>query len=231
MDLPPAVVLLHVWGIPRHRIPGALLRMARTPRTLAATPGLRFAKTLGTGRPETFSPRHADPRHWALLTCWQEREPAVAFERSAAVRSWDRISEERLCLALQPLASRGRWSRQEPFGDPVPWRHDGPVAAITRARLTPHKIPTFWRAVPPVAADLSRTAGLRLALAIGEAPIGLQGTFSLWDSPRALRAFAAHGAPHQDAVRRTATEGWYAEELFARFAVLDVAGTFRGIRP
>jgi hypothetical protein len=81
-----------------------------------------------------------------------------------------------------------------------------------------------------VSADLRGRAGLRLAVGIGEAPVGLQGTFSVWESSRALRAFA-YGAAHAEVVRRTATEGWYAEELFARFAVLSAAGTVDGRDP
>jgi hypothetical protein len=82
-----------------------------------------------------------------------------------------------------------------------------------------------------VSADLHRCDGLRLAVGIGEAPIGLQGTFSLWDTSRHLTEFAHRRAPHLEAVRRTAELGWYAEELFARFAVLDVDGTFQGRTP
>jgi hypothetical protein len=102
------------------------------------------------------------------------------------------------------------------------------VAAVTRARIAPRRLVTFWRAVPPVSADLRASDGLRLAVGIGEAPVGLQGTFSLWDSPAALTAFAYQRSPHVEAVRRTAELGWYAEELFARFAVLDVDGTLAG---
>jgi len=105
------------------------------------------------------------------------------------------------------------------------------VAALTRARIATAKALTFWRAVPPVSADLHRSPGLRLALGIGEAPVGLQGTFSLWDSAAALTGFAHRGSPHVEAIRRTAEEGWYTEELFARFAVLDVEGTFAGRAP
>jgi hypothetical protein len=79
-----------------------------------------------------------------------------------------------------------------------------------------------------VSADLRQVAGLRLAVGIGEAPIGLQGTFSVWESGAALNDFAHRREPHIDAVRRTATEGWYAEELFARFEVLSAHGTFAG---
>jgi hypothetical protein len=82
-----------------------------------------------------------------------------------------------------------------------------------------------------VVADLRGAAGLRLSLGIGEAPVGLQGTFSLWDSQRDLVDFAYRGAAHRDVVARTGPERWYAEELFARFAVLDVQGTHQGRRP
>jgi hypothetical protein len=104
----------------------------------------------------------------------------------------------------------------------------GPVAAITRARLAPRRMRRFYRAARPVAADLARADGLLLALGIGEAPVGLQGTVSLWRSAADLTAFAYGREAHADVVRRTPAEGWYAEELFARFAVLGVEGRYRG---
>jgi hypothetical protein len=85
--------------------------------------------------------------------------------------------------------------------------------------------------VPPVSADLHRVPGLRLAVGIGEAPVGLQGTFSLWQDGASLVDFAHRRHPHADVVRRTPVEGWYAEELFARFGVLSAEGTFEGRAP
>ena len=85
--------------------------------------------------------------------------------------------------------------------------------------------------MPPVSADLHEAPGLRLALGIGEAPIGLQGTFSLWSSASALNAFAYERAAHAAVIGRTAREGWYAEELFARFGVLSTSGTLDGVDP
>ena len=55
-------------------------------------------------------------------------------------------------------------------GDPGPARRDA--------------VRAFWRAVPPVSLDLAGRPGLRLAVGIGEAPVGLQGTFSLWETGR-----------------------------------------------
>jgi len=72
---------------------------------------------------------------------------------------------------------------------------------------------------------------MRLALGIGEAPIGLQGTLSVWDSGTALNAFAYDRAPHAAVISRTVQERWYAEELFARFGVLSAIGTVGGRDP
>ena len=220
---PPPLVTLHLWRVTPGRVPSALLRMATDRRALRATPGLRFAKLLGTGKGRTFTPRDADLLRWGLLAVWDDAGAADGFERGVVVRGWERIATQRWSARLRPLSSRGRWSGREPFGRPpaVPW--DGPVAAITRARLVPARAMAFWRASPPVAADLRDAYGVRLALGIGEFPVGLQGTFSLWDSADALNAFAYRRPRHVAVIERTRTERWYAEELFARFAVLDVA--------
>jgi hypothetical protein len=224
----PALVTLTVWGVPPRQVPAAVAAMALDRRHLRGPGAPRFAKLLGTGDGRTFTLRDADPRHWALLTTWDDAAAADAFERGPLHRGWERRAEERLDVRLTPVSSRGRWSRREPFGDPAPRRTAGPVASITRARLRPGRTLTFWRAVPPVSADLHDTPGLALAIGVGEAPVGLQGTFSLWRSAADLVEFAHRRAPHADVVARTPREGWYAEELFARFAVVSVRGTFGG---
>ncbi|MGL5858678.1 MAG: monooxygenase [Angustibacter sp.] len=225
-------VVLHLWGVPRRHIAGAALRMATLRRQLRPTGGLRFAKLLGTGDGRTFTVKDADPRHWGLLTVWADEDTAVRRAGThPAVTNWERIADERLVVRMTPLVSRGRWSGSQPFGDPAPRRTDGPVASITRARITARRALAFWRSVPPVSQDLHQVAGLRLAVGIGEAPIGLQGTFSLWRDTDALVEFAHRRAPHQQVVRQTSQLRWYAEELFARFEVVDLQGTFSGVRP
>jgi hypothetical protein len=106
-----------------------------------------------------------------------------------------------------------------------------PVVALTRARLAPARAACLWRAIPPVAAELAGSDGLRFAIGFGEAPLGFQGTLSIWDSTAALQAFAYHRPAHLAAVRRSAQLGWYAEELFARFTVLGSHGTVNGHDP
>ncbi len=226
----PALVTLDLWGVRRGRVPSAVVAMARDRRPVRRTPGLTFAKLLGTGDGRTFTARDADPHHWGLIATWADIEAADRFESSPVVSRWNARAHERLAVRMTPLSSQGRWSGREPFGRPVAQPYDGPVAAVTRARLRPRLAATFWRAVPPVSLALRRSPGLLLAVGIGEAPIGLQGTFSLWESAEALRGFA-HGAPeHREVIRRTRDTGWYAEELFARFAVVRAVGSVGGTR-
>ncbi|MGY1744254.1 monooxygenase [Blastococcus sp. SYSU D00695] len=227
-DPVPPLVTLHLWGVSGAGVARAVARMATDRLRLRPTPGLRFAKLLGTGSGRTFTVRDADPHRWGLLAVWDGEQAAAA---SPVPPGWRRFADEEWSARLRPLTARGLWSRREPFGRPAPTRWEGPVAAVTRARLVPRKAVRFWSAVPPVSADLHRSPGLRMALGIGEAPLGLQGTFSVWESGAALNAFAYDRAPHADVVRRTATEGWYAEELFARLAVLSTTGTVGGRDP
>lgn len=226
------VVTLHLYGVGPAGVPGAVLRMGLDRRPLARTPGLNFWKLLGTGRGVTFTPSDADPRRWALFGVWDDAAALAAFERSSPVaRGWRALAEERCRIDLHPLRSKGRWAGREPFGAPKDTGWAGPVAAVTRARIRPAANRTFWRAVPPVTTDLHDAPGLVFSIGIGEAPIGLQGTFSIWRDAPALRAFAYRGTAHRSVIDRTATERWYAEELFARFGVLQVTGTVAGRDP
>ena len=212
--------MLHVWRLPPRALPALLPRLAQDARSVRRTPGCRFAKLLGTGTGKTFTAADADPTRWALLSCWAGEAPDLA-----PARRWDALSDSRWTLRLEPQAARGRWSGREPFGAPVPRPSTGPVVALTRARLRPTKAVRFWSAVPPVSAALHEAPGLRTAFGVGEAPLGLQGTLSVWDDEPALKAFAYEGQAHREVMDRTPTEGWYAEELFARFAVLDEQGS------
>ena len=217
------IVALYFWRIPRSARAFALFSMARDRSVLRKSPGVSFAKMLGTGKGETFTPRDADLSRWGFLLCINENE-LPSFDRSEVVERWRAKSTQESRFLLDPLASRGQWSGHEPFPASLEKADGGQVAAITRARIKWHQNPRFWRAVTPVTASLLNSTGLISAIGIGEAPIGLQGTFSLWESTRAVREFAYQGDAHKQAIKATARHGWYSEELFARFAVREVRG-------
>nr|WP_205862504.1 monooxygenase [Planosporangium thailandense] len=113
-----------------------------------------------------------------------------------------------------------------PDGDaPGPGGHaDGPVLVLTRARLRPTRAVTFWRAIPAVEATLAGAPGLLAAFGIGEAPLGWQGTVSVWRAATDVTGFAYGRTEHRAVVTATPVRRWYAEELFARFTVLHVDG-------
>lgn len=229
-DAIPELVLLHLWGVSPSGVPSAVARMGAHRLLLRNAQGLRFARLLGTGDGRTFTARDADPLHWGLLTVWDDAHDGERFAAgSRVVRSWRNLATETLVARLSPITARGQWAGDTPFGDPRPRPVAGQVASITRARIATRSWRSFWSAVPPVSHDLHQVDGLQLAVGIGEAPVGLQGTFSVWSSSEALNRFAHQRAPHQEVVRRTATEQWYSEELFARFEVLGIKGTYRGI--
>jgi hypothetical protein len=147
------------------------------------------------------------------------------FEESSIIKSWQRIANSSYTAKLKPISSHGFWSKQQPFEiEDTPWQGDGKIVAITRARIAWLQNMKFWRAVPPVTNSLHNSPGLIAAIGIGEAPIGLQGTFSIWQDSASLRNFAYKGEAHSRAITATAENKWYSEELFARFALLAESG-------
>ena len=217
------MIVAYFWRIKPSAIPFALLAMAVDRFTLSRSKNVGFYKSLGTGKGETFTPADANSLRWGLIAQVQDLE---AVDQSLVVKRWRTRSVEEFRAILEPISSHGKWAGKEPFvASATNW--DGPVVAITRARIKWHQNFRFWRSVPPVTMSLKSAPGLVAAIGIGEAPIGLQGTFSLWESSAAIREFAYKGAAHQKAIADTATYNWYSEELFARFAVKDMRGSIQ----
>jgi hypothetical protein len=184
--------------------------------------GVSFIKLLGTGKGESFTPRDADPFRWGILMTIDENQIDV-LDKSFVVKGWQKICISEYRVILKPISSHGFWSGKQPFSlDKFEW--NGKIAAVTRARIVWRKNLIFWRAVPPVTESLHQSPGLLNAIGIGEAPIGLQGTFSIWKDAASLRDFAYKGQAHSEAIRATSANQWYSEELFARFAVIEERG-------
>ncbi len=215
------MIVSYFWTITPSRVPFAVVAMAMDRFVLRRSKNVRFFKSLGTGKGETFTPSDANTLRWGLIAQVQDID---AFDQSFVVKQWRKNSASEFRALLEPISSHGQWAKQEPFiATAKDW--NGPVAAITRARIKWHQNFRFWSSVPPVTMSLKSAPGLISAIGIGEAPIGLQGTFSLWESAEAIKNFAYKGAPHQKAIADTSAFNWYSEELFARFAVREIRGS------
>jgi hypothetical protein len=204
--------------------------MAIDRRRLRRTHGVSFAKLLGTGHDVRFGPADADPTRWAAVIAWDDAAAAARFDDSPVGRAWGAIATAGCRITLRPVSSRGAWAGHQPFQpgradqpgrSPQP---DGPILVLTRARLRPTRAAAFWRAIPAVGATLPTTPGLLAAFGIGEAPLGWQGTVSVWRGTDDVTGFAYGRSEHRAAMAATPVRRWYAEELFARFTVLHVDG-------
>jgi hypothetical protein len=212
------ITVVYLFTVKRSAIPFAFLQMAIGRRKARAIPGVSFAKLMGTGTGKTFTPSDADLKQWAILFVVDDFS---ALDRTPFIESWRTRSTEISRFLMKPVSSHGQWSKREPFDISSNPRVGGPVIAITRARLKWSQAIRFWRSIPPVVADLHKAPGLKFSIGIGEAPIGLQGTFSIWESDAALRDFAYKNAPHRVAIENTKKFNWYSEELFARFDLVN----------
>jgi hypothetical protein len=216
------ITTIYFWRTRAIFIPLAIIFMAINKIQLKRLSGITFIKLLGTGKGESFTPRDANPLRWGMLITVSENQIDM-LDKSFVVKSWQKICISEYRVLLKPISSHGFWSGKQPFAvDKFEWA--GKIAAVTRARIVWRKNLIFWRAVPPVTESLHQSPGLLNAIGIGEAPIGLQGTFSIWQDAVSLRDFAYKGQAHSEAIRATSANQWYSEELFARFAVIEERG-------
>ena len=224
MSCASRVTVAYFFTIKHKSIPFAFYSMAIDRIRSRKFTGISFSKLLGSGTGKTFTPSDADLTRWGMVVVI-DKSRVEAFDTSSIIANWRKRSLSEFRAVLSPISSHGLWAKENPFDFTAPLSNpDAQIAAITRARIKWSKNLTFWKSVPPVVLDLHANPGLVAAIGIGEAPIGLQGTFSLWKSASALRDFAYKGRAHQVAIEQTHSIGWYSEELFARFEVLEQRG-------
>jgi hypothetical protein len=223
------LVTLTLNRFPPQATRAGLRRMATDHVHLRGLPGLDFYRLLGTGRGAHLTPG-MDLRRWARLAVWPS--PA-AFELFEAGRWRQRERGEvaaSATLVLRPLRAHGQWAGRQPFGTvPAGPAPAGPLAVLTRAAIRPSRLTAFWRAVPAAQAALAGGAGLRSVVALGEWPLLYQATFSVWSGVDAMHTYAYGPGGHRPVIARTRAEGWYREELFARFAVLETRGDWTAL--
>ena len=194
-------------------------------------PEVGFWKLCGSGTGEGFTPR-PNTAVWAILATWPDADTARRMIDSAPVyRRWRSHAMESWTILLEPTSARGVWAGVAPFSvvDSAPI--DGPIVALTRATMRLSTFLRFWRRVPDISAAIGQDPNVIFKIGIGEVPLLHQVTFSIWPNAETMAHFARGDGPHGRAIAAVRREGWFREELYARFRILDDWGTWGGVSP
>ena len=201
--------------------------------SLRRMPEVGFYKLVGSGSGEGFTPR-PNTAVWGILATWPDMATARRLTQSAPVyRRWRAMAVESWTVVLEPVASRGTWSGAAPFQPGVPDAAPdaGPIVALTRATMRARTFWRFWRRVPDISATIGADPNVIFKIGIGEVPFLHQITFSIWPDAATMANFARGDGPHGRAIAAVRAENWFAEELYARFRILDDWGTWGGASP
>lgn len=190
-----------------------------------------FWKLCGSGTGQGFTPT-PNTAVWAILATWPDPETARRVIDSAPVyRRWRSHAAESWTILLEPTSARGVWAGVAPFTVGETTHNDGPVVALTRATMRLSTFLRFWRRVPDISAAIGQDPNVIFKIGIGEVPLLHQVTFSIWPNAETMAHFARGDGPHGRAIAAVRREGWFREELYARFRILDDWGTWGGVSP
>ncbi len=224
------IASFHLVSEPTWKTPLVLARLGADRLRLPRVDGLEFWRLLGTGDGSNTG-RGADLSRSAIFAVWQDEAHLDAFfDTSQIARRW-RNAQESWHVRLRSIGGHGTWKGFDPLDGLDAGSSDGAVAIITRANVRRRSWKAFGAASAVVDDELHRAPGLIDVVGIGETPIGSLATFSLWESQEAARNFAYAMPDHREVIRRTRAEGWYAEEMFARFEPSGSSGSWNGRDP
>jgi spheroidene monooxygenase len=206
------------------------MQFARGP--LRRTPGVSFCKLMGSGTGESFHPK-PNFSVYAILLIWPSHEAArFGLSHSAVLARYRNRSAESLTVVLQAQMARGLWDGAAPFQFEDESGYDAkPLGVLTRATLKTNILLDFWKTVPTVSDELAEERGLLFKLGMGEVPWLQQVTFSIWKDEKDMYAFAYRSPAHREAIRLARHHQWFKEDLFARFRIVGVEGTWDGSVP
>lgn len=206
-----------------------MARLGTDRARLSRVSGLRFWRLLGTGAADDTAPS-ADLRRTALFAVWTDEASLDRFLAEHPIaRRWGH-AQESWHVRLLGAGGHGAW-RGAPILDLIDeGSAEGPVAIVTRAAVERSAVQAFSGVGRTVSDEVRRAEGLLSVVGIGEAPLGRLGTFSLWRSIDHVERFA-RSPQHLAVVQRARDEGWYGEELFARFEPFGSSGSWAGRDP
>lgn len=198
---------------------------------LRGTPGLSFAKVLGSGKDGGFGLKPSASRMGLFCIFSSEASADDFIAHSSVSRDYRDHAREHLVAKLRAYSSKGAWSgRSIAVTTAAPASPDvGPIASLTRASIKPQKAASFWALEPAAERGLNDAPGCLLSVGIGEAPVFRQATFSVWANTQAMDGYARSGA-HLAAIRAAYGGDFFSESAFVRMTPLLLRGTWKDQR-
>lgn len=207
---------------------GAFKNMGTIPFQLAKVQGLKFFKLMGSGKGNGFSIL-PNLNVYAFLGVWSDVESFETFLNTSFYKKWNSSSKEQFHVHLKAFQAHGTWDSKQPFQMHEKTNKNSPIGVITRATIKKRHLINFWKDVPKVSASVDDKEGRFFSIGIGELPLILQSTFSIWESKEHMEAFAYKSKYHKEVIQKTRQLGWYKEEMFARFEIEKIYGNWAGL--
>jgi hypothetical protein len=181
---------------------------------------MEWLRVMGSGSGNGFSiwPNWGG---YALLAAFPDERTAKAALDSGLWKAYTEHSASAKTFFLRPLASHGLWDGVEPFRTSGSYDRELETAVLTRARVKNKHVPAFWKRVHNVAESIHEYPERLFSVGVGEIPLIQQVTLSHWTSGKAMEDYAYKSKYHGAVVGMARKKGWFSEELFCRFSVLD----------
>ena len=192
----------------------ALGRMGRP--AIINEKNLTFFKPFGTGSGNGFS-IIPDFSTYGFISVFSSEEKAKQFLKNDDIKKYSATADSFSHVLMHNIKSHGKWSNHNPFKSSVDFDEKKPLAVITRATIKPKLAYQFWKNVPSVSKSMDNNKDLTFSKGIGEFPLLMQATFSIWSSGKAMMDYAYNNPKHAEMIKKTRELDWYSEELFARF--------------
>lgn len=210
----------------------ALKQMGILPPKLHKVKGLIFYKLMGSGKGPAFSIT-PDFSRYMLLAVWNSQEEAkLFFNTSSLMNEAKSKADEVWTIKMIPVQAHGQWAGCTPFEcKDLVMASQMPVAVLTRASLKWRHLMNFFSYAQKTSKAVAQAKGLIFSCGIGERPFTRQATFSIWENLEAMKGFAYGTQAHRSAMQQQNKQGWYREELFARFCILGTEGSYGGEDP
>jgi heme-degrading monooxygenase HmoA len=222
MNSPKEIVSITFFEYPKKNRWWAFNQMQLAISPLKNARGNKSFKLMGTGGGFGFSLK-PDLSTYALLMVWEDLEAAQNFSLSESYLRFNQQCKSNFTYWMRCIQSHGTWNGSNPFTASNE-KTDGPIMVITRARVKFRKVFQFLKHVPLTSHSAENAEGLLYTKGIGEWPAIEQATFSYWKKRELMEAYA-YRSGHKEVIKKVKEEGWYKEELFARFVPMKINET------